>query len=139
MQQASMAYLSSSGVQAAGSAVFSQLQTQMAQRAADQAEQTARSLRAKSDAAQRVADRAREEARSLRVESDRAQGSADSARRGLAVEQSYQQMKSDLATTYDRVAVARQTASGTATTTSPTVQVTTGQSPAPGSVIDTTA
>lgn len=75
---------SSSSAQAGGSALWAQLQQQLASRSADQAEQRASALREKARAAQSIADQAQENARSLKVESDQAQGQASEARRGVA-------------------------------------------------------
>ncbi|MBP5987470.1 MAG: hypothetical protein KA538_09815 [Azonexus sp.] len=75
---------SSSSAQAGGSALWAQLQQQLASRSADQAEQRASALREKARAAQSVADQAQQNARSLKVESDQAQGQASEARRGVA-------------------------------------------------------
>ncbi len=75
---------SSSSAQAGGSALWAQLQQQLASRSADQAEQRASALREKARAAQSVADQAQQNPRSLKVESDQAQGQASEARRGVA-------------------------------------------------------
>lgn len=79
-----MALASFSGIQAGGSAQWAQIQQQLAQRNADQAEQRARALEEKAGEAQAVAVRAQENARSLQVASNQAQGEASDARRGLA-------------------------------------------------------
>lgn len=79
-----MALGSSSSVQAGGSALWAQMQQQLAARNADQAEQRASALREKARVAQSVAEQAQENARSLKVASDQAQGQASEARRGLA-------------------------------------------------------
>lgn len=60
-----------------------QFMLQQARRSADQAEQTAQSLKAQSDAAQRAADQSQENANSLTTQSDQAQATADQARLGL--------------------------------------------------------
>jgi type II secretory pathway pseudopilin PulG len=72
-----------SGSQVAGSALWSQVQQQQAQRNADQAEQRARALQAQANEAQSTADRAQENARSLQVESNAAQSDAGEAKRNL--------------------------------------------------------
>jgi chromosome segregation ATPase len=74
---------SSSSAQAAGSALWAQLQQQLASRNADQAEQRASALRDRARVAQSVAAQAQENARSLKAESDQAQGQASEARRGV--------------------------------------------------------
>lgn len=79
-----MPVVSSSSAQAGGSALWAQLQQQLASRNADQAEQRASALREKARAAQSVANQAQQNARSLKVESDQAQGQASEARRGVA-------------------------------------------------------
>lgn len=133
-----MAYSASSGIQGGGSAIFSQLQMQQAERSADQAEQNARSLRARSDAAQRKADRAQDEARTLKVQSSEAQATADSARRGLASLDAGRQTQSSLADIYTRVFVP---ASDPATESSGASLVVTAaaSTPSTGSLVDTTA
>lgn len=75
---------SSSAVQGAGSAIWSQLQQQQLQRAADQAEARARALQAQAREAENVAVRAQENARSLKVQSGQAEGEARNAALGLA-------------------------------------------------------
>ena len=72
-----------SGVSAAGNALFGQLQTQQAQRNAEQAEQRARTLQQEARVAQQVADQAQERASSLQSESAQARSRADGARRDV--------------------------------------------------------
>lgn len=79
-----MALASLSGTQAGSSVQLAQIQQQLAQRNADQAEQRARVLEQKASEAQAVAVRAQENARSLQVQSSQAQGEASEAKRGLA-------------------------------------------------------
>lgn len=79
-----MALTSISGSQALGGAVWAQIQQQQVARAADQAEQKARALRAQASSAQASADRAQQNARSLKVQSEQAQGEANGARLNLA-------------------------------------------------------
>jgi len=64
--------------------MWTQIQQQQAQRAADQAEQQARSLKTMAQAAAATAAQAQENARTLKVQSSQAQGEAESARRGVA-------------------------------------------------------
>lgn len=73
-----------SGVQGAGSAVWGQLQMQLAQRNAEQAEQRARALQSEARVAQGEADRAQERARELDSSSSQARSEADGARRNLS-------------------------------------------------------
>lgn len=61
-----------------------QLVLQQAKRTADQAEQTAQSLKAQANDAQRVADSAQQDARSLSIQSDQAQAKAGLIRQGIA-------------------------------------------------------
>lgn len=133
-----MAYSASSGIQGGGSAIFSQLQMQQAERTADQAEQSARSLRARSDAAQRKADRAQDEARTLKVQSSEAQATADSARRGLASLDASQQTQSRLEDIYIRTFVpgSDTTTEGASTSTVVTAAATPSST---GTYVDTTA
>ena len=72
------------GVQCAGSAMWGQLQTQLAQRNADQAEQRARALQSEARSARAEAVRAQEKARDLDASSSSARSEADGARRNLA-------------------------------------------------------
>lgn len=91
-----MPVTSTSAAQSPGSGIWIQIQQQQAQRNADQAEQQARSLQVKARGAQTVADRALENARSLKVQSGQAQGEANSAKRGLAAQQSVEQVQTQL-------------------------------------------
>lgn len=94
---------SSSSAQAGGSAMWAQLQQQLASRSADQAEQRASALRAKARAAQSVADQAQENARSLKVESDQAQGQASEARRSVAGLSSLGQVQAQLSNLSEQI------------------------------------
>lgn len=62
----------------------SQLAVQQARRAAEQAETSARALRAQASTASRAAVQAQERARLLQVRSDQAEGNVGSARRNVA-------------------------------------------------------
>ena len=73
-----------SSVQTAGSGIYSQLQQQRAEQAADQAEQNARSLQAQARDARSAADRAEASARSLDVQSEQASNQASRDRLNLA-------------------------------------------------------
>lgn len=92
-----MAAALTSSVQSATSGLWAQMQQQLAQRNADQAEQQASALRARAQSAQVVADRAQENARSLKVQSNQAQGEASEARRGLAAQASVSEVQSQFA------------------------------------------
>jgi len=122
-----------------GSAAFSQLQTLQAQRAADQAEETARVLRQRSDQAQREADAAQQNARSLKVRSDQADSNADAARRGLAGLEANGELRGRLDTIYDRVTVAKAAASGETGAAPVAVVTTVPTATTTGTVVDTTA
>lgn len=73
-----------SGTQGSSSPMFGQLQQQQARRAADQAEQRARSLQNMAQAAQREADQAQGNARDLKIDSSQARNEANSAQRNVA-------------------------------------------------------
>jgi len=79
-----MPVATTSGTQAAGGALWAQIQQQQAQRTADQAEQRARVLQSQAREAQSAASRAQETARTLQVESRGAQNEAGEARRNVA-------------------------------------------------------
>jgi len=94
---------SSSSAQAGGSALWAQLQQQLASRSADQAEQRASALREKARAAQSVADQAQQNARSLKVESDHAQGQASEARRGVVGMRSLGKVEAQLSVLHEQI------------------------------------
>jgi hypothetical protein len=71
-----------------------QVQQQQAQRNADQAAQTARSLQSQARAAQSVASRAQENARSISVEAEQAGSRSAQAQQGLASFKSLTQLQS---------------------------------------------
>lgn len=102
-----MAISSTSAAQGAASLVWQQLQLQQAQKNAERAEQSARTLRRQASEAQRAADGAQENARTLKVESGRADATADLAKRGVAGLASVAEMKTQLSDTYTRVAAAQ--------------------------------
>jgi hypothetical protein len=76
--------------------LWEQLQQQQAERAASQADQKARALRAQAGAAQATADRAQENARSLKVQSEQAQQDASSAQLGLVTAKSVGKVQEQL-------------------------------------------
>jgi uncharacterized phage infection (PIP) family protein YhgE len=82
-----------------------QLRLQQAKRNADQAEQTAQSLKTQAAEAQRVADREQDNARSLYIQSDEAQTRAGRIRQGLAALGSAQQAITQLSKSVDQVLV----------------------------------
>ena len=73
-----------SAAQSAGAAVWSQLQQQQLQRAADQAESRASALRVQAREAETMALRAQEQARSVKTQSSQADGDARNAQLSLA-------------------------------------------------------
>jgi hypothetical protein len=84
-----MAGMSSvSGVQAALPYGGQQIRLRESKRAAEQAEQTAQTLRQKADEAQQDADRSQESARGLGVKADQAENYASQVRRGTPVVES---------------------------------------------------
>ena len=83
---------------------FQQLQLQQARRNADQAEQSARSLRSQADSAQRVASRAQEGARLLSVEAGQAQDRAGQARQGVVSQESLARTSAQIGEIHSRVA-----------------------------------
>lgn len=84
------------GAQGASSAAWGQLQTQQAQRNAEQAEQRARALQSQARSAQQDADRAQENARQLQTSSVQARSDADSARRNVSSLESLGQVNNQL-------------------------------------------
>lgn len=91
-----MAMISVSGAQDAGAGLWAQVQQQQAQRAADLAEQKARSLRAEASDAQATAERAQENARMLKMRSSQADSDANSALMGLAQSRSMSKVQGNL-------------------------------------------
>lgn len=79
-----MASVSSvSSISTANQNAWQQLALQQAQRKADQAEQTAQSLKTQANEAQRAADQEQENARSLSAQSDQAQDKAGQLRQSV--------------------------------------------------------
>jgi hypothetical protein len=72
--------VSAASSQSATGLVMQQLRLQQAQRSADRAELTARTLRVQASEAQQEADRAQEGARALQVRSDQAQSQVGAAK-----------------------------------------------------------
>ena len=91
-----MPVTTASGSQAAGSALWAQIQQQQAQRTADQAEQRAKVLQQQAREAQGVASRAQEKARTLQVESNSAQSDAGEARRNVVASKSLETVQAKI-------------------------------------------
>ena len=89
-----MAISSLSSTQSGSGVAVQQIQQQQAQRNADQAEQTARSLRVAAQSAQSAANRAQENARTIKVESGQADSRSNQARQGLVAMKSIAQVQS---------------------------------------------
>lgn len=90
-----------SGGQSATQLAFQQLRLQLAQRNADQAQQTAKALQDQANSARVAANRAQENARSLEVQSAQAQENAGRARQGLAALKTSGQYQIQLAPTVE--------------------------------------
>lgn len=99
-----MPVASTSGTQAAGGALWAQIQQQQAQRNADQAEQRARALQSQAQAAQSEAGRAQETARSLQAESKAAQSDAGEARRSVVALRSQSALQAQLSDVQGQIA-----------------------------------
>lgn len=99
-----MPVASSSGTQAAGGALWAQIQQQQAQRTADQAEQRARALQGQAQAAQSEAGRAQETARALQVESKVAQSDAGEARRSVVALRAQSALQTQLSDVQGQIA-----------------------------------
>ncbi len=97
--------------------MWAQLQQQQAQRAADQAEQKARSLQSQARDAESVAIRAQENARSLKVQSDQAEGEASNARMNVVSQQSRSELSSQFADWHQQLTAALSTDKKTSSTT----------------------
>ena len=123
---------------------WQQLKLQQARRTADQAEQTAQSLRAQASDAQRVAEQAQDSARSLGVQSDQAQARAGQARQGLAAVAGAQQSVTQLANVADQVIGRQQSAAPATPNTAPapvakTSPVVNSRGQVTGKIINTSA
>lgn len=99
-----MAIASPSSTQSLNGAVWAQLQQQQAQRAADQAEQNARTLQLKARDAQEKASSAEENARTIKVEYHKAEESAGSAKQNLASLEAVSQLQDGLQSLRDQLA-----------------------------------
>lgn len=117
-----MAMSSVSSAQSLSSGLWAQLQQQQAQRAADQAEQKARSLQAQAQNAQSVANRAQENARSLKVQSEQADGEASNARMNVVSQQARSELSSQFADWHEQLSSALATEDTTASSSATTAQ-----------------
>jgi hypothetical protein len=115
---------------------YQQLSSVMAKRNADQAEQTAKSLRLQADAAQAVADKEDAKAQSLNNQANRAKVDSDDAYLRLNLSNSFVQVGNQLANTMKNAAVkpAAYSTQNTAATS-----VANSENPVIGANIDTTA
>lgn len=91
---------------ASGSGIWVQIQQQQAQRNADRAEQQARSLQVQAREAQLSADQAQENARSLKVQAGQAEGQANSAKRGLAAQEAFGKVQTQLSGLREQIGLA---------------------------------
>lgn len=132
-----MPVASSSGTQAAGSALWAQIQQQQAQRTADQAEQRARALQSQAQAAQSEAVRAQETARALQSESTAAQNDAGEARRSVIALRSQSALQEQFSNVQGQIARVLDTSLSATPNASAGVVNTSGQQT--GTVIDVTA
>lgn len=119
-----------------GGAVWAQLQQQQAQRAADQAETSARVLKQKADKAQSDASRAQERARTTKVEYDKAETRAGNARQNVVNLDAVQRLQDGLQQIRDRIASSTQAAQDSASVPTPTVSA---GSQTVGTLVDVTA
>lgn len=98
-----MAITPPSSSQSLNGAVWAQLQQQQAQRAADQAEQNARSLQFKARDAEAQAVRAQEKARTIKVEYSQAEKEVGSTRQNLLTLESVAQLQDGLQLVRERI------------------------------------
>lgn len=132
-----MPVASSSGTQAAGGALWAQIQKQQAQRTADQAEQRANLLQSQAREAQGEASRAQEKARTLQVESDVARSDAGEARRNVVATRSVGTVQTQLSDLQGQIASVLKSPSQTAASNTAPVVNTSGQQT--GTLISVTA
>ena len=130
---------STSGQQSATQAVWQQLQLEQARRNADQAEETAQSLKRQAGDARASADRAQENARSLQVSSDQAQGDAGQARQSLTSLQSLSQVQQSLTDISRSIGQAARNTPAPAPAAPPTQAVVNTQGQLTGTVVNVTA
>ena len=125
------------GSQGSSSAAWGQLQTQQAQRNAEQAEQRARALQSQARTAQQEADRAQENARALQGSSSQARSDADSARRNVSSLESLGQVNNQLGQLREQIATVLATNQPANVTPAPVFTNVEGQ--ATGTLINTVA
>ncbi len=135
-----MAGISSiSGAQSAAQSGVQQLRLLQAERNAQQAELTARVLRAEATDAQQAAREAQEVARVIAAGADQAQANAAQARLGLAVIRTAGESQTQLANAVTQVAQTLKVAEPAAPSQSPTPPIVNSQGQLTGTVINTTA
>lgn len=132
-----MPVASTSGTQAAGGALWAQIQQQQAQRTADQAEQRANVLQSQAREALGEASRAQEKARTLQVESDSARSDAGEARRNIVAQRSVNTIQTKLDDLQGQIARVLESPSLSASQNSAPVVNASGQQT--GTVINVTA
>jgi chromosome segregation ATPase len=125
------------GSQGSSSAAWGQLQSQQAQRNAEQAEQRARALQSQARSAQQEADRAQENARALQGSSSQARSEADSARRNVSSLESLGQVNNQLGQLREQIATVL--APSQAVTPAPVPAYTNVEGQATGTLINTVA
>lgn len=124
---------------------WQQLALQQAQRKADQAEQTAQSLKTQANEAQRAADREQENARSLSTQSDQAQDKAGQLRQSVDGLRAQEQAIAQLPKTINQALGLQQTTTSTTqnvtstTVSSSTPPVVNSQGQVTGTIISVTA
>lgn len=134
-----MPVTSLSGTQAAGSALWAQIQQQQAQRTADQAEQRATVLQQQARDAQGVASRAQENARTLQVESNSAQSDAGEARRNVVASKSLEAVQAKISDVRGQIKEILQPDTSSTTTTTALAPVVNSFGQETGTLVNVTA
>ncbi|MCG2577269.1 hypothetical protein LZ012_09715 [Dechloromonas sp. XY25] len=134
-----MPVTSLSGTQAAGGALWAQIQQQQAQRTADQAEQRARILQQQASDAQGVASRAEEKARTLQVESNSAQSDAGEARRNVVASKSLEAVQAKISDVRGQIKDILQQPDASAATTTAQAPVVNSFGQETGTLVNVTA
>lgn len=118
-----MASSSISSAQSPGVVVWAEIQQQQAQRAADQAEQNARSLKMKARDAEAEALRAQEDARTTNLEYDKAENKAGIAKQNLVqmksvgrLQDGFQEIRNEIASSTLENTTSAKIASGATST-----------------------
>ncbi len=127
-----------SSAQSATGAAWGQMQLQLAQRNADQAEVRARALASQARAAEDEAARAQENARDLRVESGQADNQAARAQRGVLEMKAWGQLSSQFSDLRSQIKEVLQ-ADTTPTTTAAAAPVVNTYGQETGTVVNVTA